>query len=277
MKTKKNYDGTLIFAVFILALILVSGVMAPLIAPYNPFQPDLLERFQPPSMNHWFGTDVLGRDLFSRILYGSRYTISLALLLSIIPLVVGTILGGIAGYYGKKVDAFVMLFSNIFQGIPATCFMVAIVGVLGPSLGSLLLAFVLTTWVSFSRIVRAEVLKVKEEAFIEGLICIGCSDFRIIFFHVLPNIFHSLLILATLRLGRSVLSLAGLSFLGLGVQPPTPDWSVMVSEAILYYRSYPHLILIPGGCIFLLVYSINVVGETLRNRLDVRANEVRRW
>ncbi len=274
---KKTYDGTLRFAVFILALILVSGIMAPWIAPYNPFQPDLLQRLQPPNMNHWFGTDVLGRDLFSRILYGSRYTISLALLLSLLPLIVGTLLGTLAGYYGKKVDALVMLCSNIFQGIPSTCFMVAIVGFLGPSLGSLLLAFVLTSWVSLSRIVRVEVVKMKEEAFIEGLICIGCSDFRILFFHILPNIFHSLLILGTLRLGRSVLSLAGLSFLGLGVQPPTPDWSVMVSDAILYYRSYPHLILIPGCCIFLLVYSINVIGEALRNRLDVRANEVRKW
>jgi len=276
MKKKKFNDVSFILAVFILTMILVSGIMATFITPYNPFQPDMLHRLQSPSIEHWFGTDVLGRDLFSRILFGSRSTIFLALLSSFLPLLLGTLIGTLAGYYGKRIDSFVVLLSNVFQGIPSTCFMIAIVGFLGPGLSSLLLGFLLTSWVGFSRIIRAEVLKMKEEAFVEGLICIGCSDFRIVFFHIIPNIFNSLLVLGTLRIGRSILSLAGLSFLGLGVQPPMPDWSVMVSDAILYYRSYPHLILIPGCSIFFLVYSINIIGETLGDFLDVRIDEVRK-
>lgn len=265
------------FAVSILALIVLTSVFAPQLASYNPFEPDMAVRLQPPSLSHWFGTDALGRDMFSRMLYGGRASILLSLAAAVLSLAAGLAIGVLCGFYGGRVDTVFTVIGNIFQGIPGSCFMIAIAGVFGASIKSLVLALVITSWAGFARIVRAEVMQIREMDFVEGLRCIGCSDFRLIVYHILPNIINKLLILFTIRIGRGILAIAGLSFLGLGVQPPTPDWSVMISDAMLYYRSAPHLILIPGVFIFLLIYSINIIGDTMRDRLDVRFSEVRKW
>lgn len=264
-------------AASVLLLIIGASILAPLLVTHNPFEPDMANRLQPPSWQHFFGTDALGRDMFSRILYGGRASILLSLASAILSLGVGLVIGLFCGFYGGKLDMLCTLASNIFQGIPGSCFMIAIAGIFGPSIKSLVLALVITSWAGFSRIVRAEVMQLKEEPFIEGLRCLGCSDSRLLLHHIIPNIVNKLLILFTIRVGRGILSIAGLSFLGLGVQPPTPDWSVMVSDAVLYYRSSPHLILIPGACIFFLIYAINNLGEFMRDKLDVRFNEVRKW
>lgn len=264
-------------AASVLLLIIGASILAPLLVTHNPFEPDMANRLQPPSWQHFFGTDALGRDMFSRILYGGRASILLSLASAILSLGVGLVIGLFCGFYGGKLDMLCTVASNIFQGIPGSCFMIAIAGIFGPSIKSLVLALVITSWAGFSRIVRAEVLQLKEEPFIEGLRCLGCSDSRLLLHHIIPNIVNKLLILFTIRVGRGILSIAGLSFLGLGVQPPTPDWSVMVSDAVLYYRSSPHLILIPGACIFFLIYAINNLGEFMRDKLDVRFNEVRKW
>lgn len=264
-------------AASVLLLIIGASILAPLLVTHNPFEPDMANRLQPPSWQHFFGTDALGRDMFSRILYGGRASILLSLASAILSLGVGLVIGLFCGFYGGKLDMLCTVASNIFQGIPGSCFMIAIAGIFGPSIISLVLALVITSWAGFSRIVRAEVMQLKEEPFIEGLRCLGCSDSRLLLHHIIPNIVNKLLILFTIRVGRGILSIAGLSFLGLGVQPPTPDWSVMVSDAVLYYRSSPHLILIPGACIFFLIYAINNLGEFMRDKLDVRFNEVRKW
>lgn len=264
-------------AASVLLLIIGASILAPLLVTHNPFEPDMANRLQPPSWQHFFGTDALGRDMFSRILYGGRASILLSLASAILSLGVGLVIGLFCGFYGGKLDMLCTIASNIFQGIPGSCFMIAIAGIFGPSIKSLVLALVITSWAGFSRIVRAEVMQLKEEPFIEGLRCLGCSDSRLLLHHIIPNIVNKLLILFTIRVGRGILSIAGLSFLGLGVQPPTPDWSVMVSDAVLYYRSSPHLILIPGACIFFLIYAINNLGEFTRDKLDVRFNEVRKW
>ena len=264
-------------AASVLLLIIGASILAPLLVTHNPFEPDMANRLQPPSWQHFFGTDALGRDMFSRILYGGRASILLSLASAILSLGVGLVIGLFCGFYGGKLDMLCTVASNIFQGIPGSCFMIAIAGIFGPSIKSLVLALVITSWAGFSRIVRAEVMQLKEEPFIEGLRCLGCSDSRLLLHHIIPNIVNKLLILFTIRVGRGILSIAGLSFLGLGVQPPTPDWSVMVSDAVLYYRSSPHLILIPGACIFFLIYAINTLGEFMRDKLDVRFNEVRKW
>ena len=264
-------------AASVLLLIIGASILAPLLVTHNPFEPDMANRLQPPSWQHFFGTDALGRDMFSRILYGGRASILLSLASAILSLGVGLVIGLFCGFYGGKLDMLCTVASNIFQGIPGCCFMIAIAGIFGPSIKSLVLALVITSWAGFSRIVRAEVMQLKEEPFIEGLRCLGCSDSRLLLHHIIPNIVNKLLILFTIRVGRGILSIAGLSFLGLGVQPPTPDWSVMVSDAVLYYRSSPHLILIPGACIFFLIYAINNLGEFMRDKLDVRFNEVRKW
>ncbi|WP_302573550.1 ABC transporter permease [Phascolarctobacterium faecium] len=264
-------------AASVLLLIIGASILAPLLVTHNPFEPDMANRLQSPSWQHFFGTDALGRDMFSRILYGGRASILLSLASAILSLGVGLVIGLFCGFYGGKLDMLCTIASNIFQGIPGSCFMIAIAGIFGPSIKSLVLALVITSWAGFSRIVRAEVMQLKEEPFIEGLRCLGCSDSRLLLHHIIPNIVNKLLILFTIRVGRGILSIAGLSFLGLGVQPPTPDWSVMVSDAVLYYRSSPHLILIPGACIFFLIYAINNLGEFMRDKLDVRFNEVRKW
>lgn len=264
-------------AASVLLLIIGASILAPLLVTHNPFEPDMANRLQPPSWQHFFGTDALGRDMFSRILYGGRASILLSLASAILSLDVGLVIGLFCGFYGGKLDMLCTVASNIFQGIPGSCFMIAIAGIFGSSIKSLVLALVITSWAGFSRIVRAEVMQLKEEPFIEGLRCLGCSDSRLLLHHIIPNIVNKLLILFTIRVGRGILSIAGLSFLGLGVQPPTPDWSVMVSDAVLYYRSSPHLILIPGACIFFLIYAINNLGEFMRDKLDVRFNEVRKW
>ena len=264
-------------AASVLLLIIGASILAPLLVTHNPFEPDMANRLQPPSWQHLFGTDALGRDMFSRILYGGRASILLSLASAILSLGVGLVIGLFCGFYGGKLDMLCTVASNIFQGIPGSFFMIAIAGIFGPSIKSLVLALVITSWAGFSRIVRAEVMQLKEEPFIEGLRCLGCSDSRLLLHHIIPNIVNKLLILFTIRVGRGILSIAGLSFLGLGVQPPTPDWSVMVSDAVLYYRSSPHLILIPGACIFFLIYAINNLGEFMRDKLDVRFNEVRKW
>lgn len=264
-------------AASVLLLIIGASILAPLLVTHNPFEPNMANRLQPPSWQHFFGTDALGRDMFSRILYGGRASILLSLASAILSLGVGLVIGLFCGFYGGKLDMLCTVASNIFQGIPGSCFMIAIAGIFGPSIKSLVLALVITSWAGFSRIVRAEVMQLKEEPFIEGLRCLGCSDSRLLLHHIIPNIVNKLLILFTIRVGRGILSIAGLSFLGLGVQPPTPDWSVMVSDAVLYYRSSPHLILIPGACIFFLIYAINNLGEFMRDKMDVRFNEVRKW
>ena len=267
----------LYFALFVLAFIILGSIFAPFLVTHNPFEPDMANRLQDPCWQHLFGTDALGRDMFSRILYGGRASMLLTLVSSLLALVVGVSIGVMSGFYGGKLDMLFTVLSNIFQGIPGSCFMIAVAGILGPSIHSLVLALVLTSWAGFSRIVRAEVLQLLGEPFIEGLRCLGCSDWRIIVHHLLPNIANKLLVLVTIRLGRGILAIAGLSFLGLGVQPPTPDWSVMINDALMYYRSAPHLIIIPGLFVFLLIYALNIIGEHLRDRLDIKLDEVRKW
>lgn len=267
----------LYFALFVLAFIILGSIFAPFLVTHNPFEPDMANRLQGPCWQHLFGTDALGRDMFSRILYGGRASMLLTLVSSLLALVVGVSIGVMSGFYGGKLDMLFTVLSNIFQGIPGSCFMIAVAGILGPSIHSLVLALVLTSWAGFSRIVRAEVLQLLGEPFIEGLRCLGCSDWRIIVHHLLPNIANKLLVLVTIRLGRGILAIAGLSFLGLGVQPPTPDWSVMINDALMYYRSAPHLIIIPGLFVFLLIYALNIIGEHLRDRMDIQLDEVRKW
>lgn len=261
-------------ALLVLAGMILSGLFAPQLAPMNPFEPNMAIRLQPPSAAHLLGTDALGRDLLSRMLYGGRSALLLSLISTVLALGIGTLIGIFAGYFGGRTDDVLTTVSNVFQGIPGISFMVAVAGFAGPGITGLLLALVVGSWAGFSRIVRAEVMQRAAEPYVEQLRILGCSNGRIIFRHILPALGGTLLVLGTLRLGRGVLAIAGLSFLGLGVQPPTPDWSTMISDAMLYYRQAPHLIVVPGAAIVLLVSSLNMTGQLLRRRFDVR-QEVR--
>lgn len=271
----KRKNGRLLAAVTLLALIVLLSIFAPVLAPYDPTEIHIKDKLKGPCAAYPLGTDSLGRDMLSRALYGGRSSILLALAATTLSMLFGMLLGVLGGYFGGAVDWLITALANIFQGLPGTCLMIAIAGILGPSVQHLLLALVLTSWAGFSRIVRTETLRLREEPFMEGLRALGAGPWRLIGRHVIPNLLPNIVVLFTTRVGRCVLSIAAMSFLGLGLRPPTPDWSVMISDARLNYRSAPHLIVVPGLCIFLLLLAINLLGDALRDRLDVRGQEVR--
>ena len=260
----------------LLAVIVLVTILAPWISPYDPVQIDMKNRLAPPSTAHWLGTDALGRDVFSRVLHGGRASLLLAVLATSFSMALGLIIGVAAGYCGGVVDTVITAVANIFQGLPGRMMMIALVGILGSNTRSIILALVFTSWVGFSRLVRGDVMRVKNELFVEGVRSLGAGNLRIILRHVLPNIRTNVIITFTTRVGRVVLSVAGLSYLGLGIQPPTPDWGEMISgSARRYFRSAPHLLWAPGICIILLTLSINLLGDLLRDRMDVKQDSVK--
>ena len=272
---KGRYSLQLVLALVLLGTVLLCSVFAPLLAPYDPITPDMTVCLQGPSAAHWLGTDALGRDMLSRALYGGRGCILVALAATVLSMAFGMLVGVLGGWFGGWVDWVLTVFANIFQGLPGTCLMIAIAGVLGPGVPNLVFALVLTSWAGFSRAVRTETLRIREQSYIEGLRVLGAGPVRLLVCHVLPNLLPNVVVLFTTRVGRCVLSVASLSFLGLGLRPPAPDWSVMINDARLNYRSAPHLILVPGMCILLLLLGINLLGDALRDRLDVRNQEAK--
>lgn len=274
LRQKQNLKLAIVGGI-LLAIVLMT-IFAPWLAPYDPLQIDMTNRLADPSPAHPLGTDALGRDVLSRVIYGGRASLLLAVAATCCSMAVGLAVGVAAGYCGGAVDVVITGISNVFQGLPGMVLMIALVGVLEPGTQSILLALVLTSWVGFSRLVRGEVLKVKGELYIEGMRCLGAGHLRIVLRHVLPNIRTNIIILFTTRVGRVVLSVAGLSYLGMGIQPPTPDWGEMISgSARRYFRTAPHLLWAPGLCIILLTLSINLLGDLLRDRLDVKQDSVK--
>lgn len=261
-------------AIFILVAVFIMSILAPWLSPFDPNQIDMQNKLKAPSKEFLLGTDLLGRDILSRIIHGGRVSIALAILATFLSMSFGLLVGVFAGYFGGKVDAIINVILNIFQGLPSICFILAIIGVIGTGEESLILALVITSWAGFARIVRTETLKVRKEDFITTLKCFGASSFRIIFLHVIPNIIPNISVLFATRLGRSILTISALSYLGLGIKPPTPDWSVMISDAKMNYRSNPHLIIIPGICIFLVLFAINTIGDYLRDKTDIKTMEI---
>ena len=254
----------------ILLLILLTSVLAPILAPYDPLVSNLSEALQKPSAAHLLGTDNIGRDTLSRVLYGGRQSILLALAATVLSMLLGFALGLFAGYFGGWIDGIITTISSIFQGLPGLTLMIAVAGLLGQGVKSMLIASVINSWVGFSRIVRGEVMKLKQESFIKGLRTIGAGDLRILFLHISPNILGTLSVLFATRIAGNVISVASMSYLGLGLQPPTPDWGVMINDARQYFRQEPLLVIAPGLCILLLSLSINLLADELRDRLDVR-------
>lgn len=274
LRRKQNIQLAIVGGI-LLAIILMT-VFAPWLAPYDPLEVRMEDQLLPPCLAHPLGTDALGRDVLSRVIYGGRASLLLAVLATAASMLVGLAIGIAAGYCGGAVDAVITCISNVFQGLPGTILMIALVGVMERGAQSIILALVITSWVGFSRLVRGEVMRVKGEMYIEGMRCLGAGHLRIILRHVLPNIRTNIIILFTTRVGRVVLSVAGLSYLGLGIQPPTPDWGEMISgSARRYFRSAPHLLWAPGLCIILLTMSINILGDLLRDRLDVKQDSVK--
>lgn len=266
----KRFPSFVVFAIFILTIVIAISIFAPWIAPYDPTEINMSNRFAPFSKEHLLGTDHLGRDILSRLIYGGRVTIFLTIVASFFTMVIGLFVGTIAGYFGGIIDEVMQFFVNLFQGLPGISFMLAIVGVLGPGMESLLIAIVLTSWADFSRVVRGEVLKIREQQYIEAITALGASNLYIIVRYIIPNLIGPVIVLFTTRIGRTMLAIASLSFLGLGLQPPLPDWGVMVNDARSYLRSHPSLVLLPGLCIAVVSIALNIIGDLLRDALDSR-------
>ncbi len=251
-------------------LILVA-ILAPIIAPYDPIKQDLKHRLQPPSWEHPFGTDQLGRDIFSRVVWGARISLFIALIVVAISFAVGTTIGIVSGYFGGKVDEVLMRLTDMFMAFPRLVLALAVAAALGPGLFNTMLAIAFVSWVYYARLARASTLQIREEVYIEAARAIGATDKRILFLHVLPMVITPVIVQATLDMGGTILTAAGLGFLGLGVQPPTPEWGVMVSEGRRFITEQWWVSTFPGFAILLATLGFNLLGDGINDILNVRA------
>jgi len=263
-------------ALALIAVFAFCALFAPLIAPYDPLLQDLGSRLMPPSPAHWLGTDSLGRDIASRILYGARISLIIGVVVVASAGVFGTVVGLVAGYAGGLVDEALMRLTEVFLAFPALILAMAIAGALGPSLSNAIIAIAAVTWAVYARLTRGQILSVRRREFVEAARAIGASWVRILWQHLLPNVLAPLMIQASFDLGSAIIAAAGLSFIGFGAQPPTPEWGVMISEGRNYINTQPWLSLFPGLAILLAVGSFNLLGDGLRDAFDPRLSRAER-
>ncbi len=255
----------------LLAGFLFAAIFAPLLAPANPTTIDLNHRLAPPSAAHWLGADELGRDILSRILYGARLSLTVAVSVVACSLLLGIVLGGIAGYYGGVLDTTLNIFvMNAFLALPGILLAIAFVAFLGPGMINLILALSIGGWVGYARLVRAQVLAVREREFVEAARAQGAGDARIFVRHIFPNIVQPLIVQAAIGMAGAVLAEATLSFLGLGIPPPAASWGSMLNDARSHLFDAPHLVVFPALAVMLCVLSFNFLGDALRDYLDPR-------
>ena len=251
-----------------LLLMIFSAIFASVISPYDPLQQDIINRLQPPSAAHFFGTDELGRDIFSRILYGSRISLTVGLIAVSISSVVGCALGAIAGYYGGVLDNVIMRCTDVLMAIPSILLNISIVAALGTGLQNVMIAIGISSVPAYCRIMRASLQSLKDQEFVDASRAAGASDPYIILNHILPNSLAPLIVQATLKIGGAILSCASMSFIGLGIVPPTPEWGAMLSTGRDFLRDAPHLTAFPGMAIMFAVFAMNLMGDGLRDALD---------
>ncbi len=255
----------------LLAIFVFVAVLAPRLAPYDPAAIDLYHRLAPPSHLHWFGTDELGRDIYSRILFGARLSLLVAVGVVGLSLSAGLLLGGLAGYYGGALDTLLNIFvMNAFLAMPGILLAIAFVAFLGPGIANLILALAVGGWVGYARLVRAQVLAVKEKEFVEAARALGASDLRIFARHILPNILQPIIVQSAIGMAGAVLAEATLSFLGLGAPPPISSWGGMLNDARSHLFDSPHMVVFPAIAVMLCVLSFNFIGDALRDYLDPR-------
>ena len=266
IKRNKKFSILMVAAI---AIILV-GILAPLIATHSPFEIHLHDAFLSPSSEHIFGTDKLGRDVFSRVIYGTRISLSAALILVISIFVIGTTLGVIAGYFGGAIDAIIMRISDMMIAFPGMVLAIAMAGIMGANIKNAVIAIMLVSWTKYARLARSLVLKICEEDYIHAARVTGCKTITIITKYLLPNILPTLVITATTDIGTMILELAGLSFLGFGAQSPAAEWGLMLNEGRAYLLNCPWLMVFPGLAICIVVIVFNLIGDNLRDILDVR-------
>lgn len=249
---------------------LLTAAIAPLVAPHPAIYTDVSNRLLPPSSDHLFGTDDLGRDIFSRVLHGSRVSLQIGIIVISIAYFIGITLGSISGYFGGWLDEVITRFTDMVLGFPSILLALAITSALGPNLYNMMIALSLSWWPWCTRVMRSNVMALRKTPFIEAVKALGATDRRIILFHVLPNSLGVLLVQATVDFGWTVLVAASLGFLGIGAQPPTPEWGLMIGIGRIYLLNYPWLALFPGLAIFIVVLGANLLGDGLRDVLDPR-------
>jgi peptide/nickel transport system permease protein len=258
--------------VVLVVIFLACALFAPWIAPQDPAHIDLPARLVGPSASHWFGTDELGRDILSRIIYGARISMLVGGCVVAASLTLGLILGSIAGYYGGITDRVLnVVVMNAFMSFPGILLAIAFVAFLGPGIFNLIFALSIGGWVGYARLVRAQVLAVREREFVEAAHALGASDTRIIVRHILPNIIQPVIVQAAIGMAGAILAEATMSFLGLGVPPPTASWGTMLNDARAHLFDSPHLVLFPAAAVMLAVLSFNFIGDGLRDYLDPRS------
>ena len=258
--------------VVLVVLFVLCALFAPWLAPQDPAHIDLPNRLDPPSVSQWCGTDELGRDICSRLIYGARISMLVGSCVVLASLSLGLIIGSIAGYYGGRVDRFInVVLMNAFLSFPGILLAIAFVAFRGPGIFNLVIALSLGGWVGYARLVRAQVLAAREKEFVEAARALGASDLRVIVSHILPNIIQPVIVQAAIGMAAAILAEATMSFLGLGVPPPAASWGSMLNDARAHLFDSPHLVLFPAAAVMLAVLSFNFIGDALRDLLDPRS------
>jgi peptide/nickel transport system permease protein len=259
-----------LIAVVVLAVLVLTALIGPFLVSYDPLAVDLDSSRQPPGRTHLLGTDNIGRDILSRVVHGARISLGVGIAASLFSLCIGTVFGLIAGYFGGRTDLVLSQVFDIFLAFPSLILAIGISAIMPPGLISAMLAITLVSWAGFARLVRGMTLSLKEQTYVEASRAIGATTGRVLFRHILPNALPLLLVAGSLRVGGFILLEAALSFLGLGVQPPTPTWGSMISLNRTYINSAPWMVIVPGLAISITVVSFNILGDFLRDKLDPR-------
>ncbi len=268
IKNKSALTGIIIFAILV-----ILAIISPYITGYSYTKLSAREKFQTPSAAHWFGTDEMGRDLLTRVLYGGRYSLSIGFLAIGSACIVGVVIGAFCGYFGGWVDMIVMRLLDIFQALPGMLLTITISAAFGAGFVNTILALAIGRIPGFARMMRSSIMKVRSSEYLEAAEAIGCSEMRRIFKHAVPNSLAPSIVELTMGIANCVLTLSSLSYIGLGVQPPIPEWGALLSAGKLYIRTYPHIILFPGLFIAITVLSLNLAGDGLRDALDPKLKQ----
>ncbi|GIO07692.1 nickel ABC transporter permease [Brevibacillus reuszeri] len=270
LRTAARSKAVLIGGIIVVA-VMVAAILAPLLSTHDPYEMNVKERLLDPlEGGHLLGTDQFGRDLFTRILYGARVSLEVGIVSVSLALVIGVTLGLISGYYGGWIDTVIMRFVDIVLSFPVLLLAIAFVAALGPGIENVIIALALVYWTSYARLVRATVLSIKEEEYVQAARTIGSSDFRIIVYNILPNCLAPIIVVATLGLGQAIVAEATLSFLGLGIQPPESSWGWTLAFGMKFLQDAPHLSIYPGVAIMLTVLGFNLLGDGIRDLTDTK-------
>ncbi|MCR5448634.1 MAG: ABC transporter permease [Solobacterium sp.] len=270
-RLKRNRNAMIGLYVFLLLVMLI--IIVPIVSPYDYAKYDIMSISQKPSLKHPFGTDDLGRDLLTRCFYGGRYSLSISLAAVLFSTSVGTVIGAITGFFGGKIDAVIMRMLDVIQAIPSTLLTIIISAALGVGIDKTIIAISVGSIPGTVRLLRGSVMRTREEQYLEAAEAIGCSTTRRIWKYVVPNSWSPLIVSSTMGVARTILQLAALSYIGLGVQPPTPEWGAMLSGARGYLRDYPHMLIFPGLFIAISVLCLNMFGDGLRDALDPKLKD----